>query len=144
MILVIAGAFGLSAALQVSGLAELAAGFLVAAFGAWGATGALFGIVITTVILKSFVTNNAAAVLVFPIALSTAADLGLDPRPFAIALAMAASASFLTPIAYQTNIMVWGPGGYRFTDYARLGLPLTLIVVVLTVFLVPALWPLQR
>ena len=141
VILVIAGAFGLGAALQASGLAELAAAFLVAGFGGWGAKGALFGIVLTTVALISIITNNAAAVLVFPIAMSTAADLGLDPRPFAIAVA--ASASFLTPVAYQTNIMVYGPGGYRFTDYTRLGLPLTVIVVAAAVMLVPALWPLR-
>ena len=78
-----------------------------------------------------------------PIAVSTAADLGLDPRPFAIAVAIAASASFLTPVSYQTNIMVYGPGGYRFSDYARLGLPLTVIVVAATVTVVPALWPLE-
>ena len=143
VILVIAGAFGLGAALQASGLAELAAAFLVAGFGGWGATGALFGIVVTTVALISIITNNAAAVLVFPIAMSTAADLGLDARPFAIAVAVAASASFLTPVAYQTNIMVYGPGGYRFTDYARLGLPLTVIVVAVTVMLVPVIWPLR-
>ena len=137
VVLVIAGAFGLGAALQVSGLAELAAAFLVAGLWGWGAKGALFGIVLATVALISIITNNAAAVLVFPIAMSTAADLGLDPRPFAIA----ASASFLTPVAYQTNIMVYGPGGYRFTDYTRLGLPLTIIVVAVTVMLVPTLWP---
>ena len=141
VVLVIAGAFGLGAALQASGLAELAAAFLIAGFGGWGAKGALFGIVLTTVALISVITNNAAAVLVFPIAMSTAADLGLDPRPFAIAVAIAASASFLTPVAYQTNIMVYGPGGYRFTDYTRLGLPLTIIVVAITVMLVPVLWP---
>ena len=142
VILVIAGAFGLGAALQVSGLAELAAQFLLTAFGGWGAKGALFGVVLTTVALIGIITNNAAAVLVFPIAMSTAADLGLDQRPFAIAVALAASASFLTPVAYQTNIMVYGPGGYRFADYTRLGLPLTVIVIAVTIILVPALWPL--
>jgi di/tricarboxylate transporter len=142
VIIVIAGAFGLGAALQASGLAELAAQFLVTAFGGWGARGALFGVVLTTVTLVGIITNNAAAVLVFPIALSTAADLGLDPRPFAIAVAVAASASFLTPIAYQTNIMVYGPGGYRFTDYARLGLPLTVLVIAVAVVLIPVFWPL--
>lgn len=143
VILVIAGAFGLAAALQVSGLAERAAGMVIGSFGSLGPTGALFGIVVTTVVLTSVTTNNAAAVLVFPIALSTATDLGLNARPFAVAVALAASASFLTPVAYQTNIMVYGPGGYRFTDYARLGLPLTVIVMIATVFGVPIVWPLQ-
>ena len=143
VIIVIAGAFGLGAALQASGLVELAAEFLVTAFGGWGARGALFGVILTTVTLVGIITNNAAAVLVFPIAMSTAADLGLDHRPFAIAVAVAASASFLTPIAYQTNIMVYGPGGYRFTDYTRLGLPLTVLVIAVAVVLVPVFWPLR-
>ena len=143
VIIVIAGAFGLGAALQASGLAELAGQFLISAFGGWGARGALVGVILTTVTLVSIITNNAAAVLMFPIALSTAADLGLDPRPFAIAVAVAAKASFLTPVAYQTNIMVYGPGGYRFTDYTRLGLPLTALVIVVAVILVPVFWPLR-
>jgi di/tricarboxylate transporter len=91
--------------------------------------------------MLAFITNNAAAVLMFPIAVSAAAGLGLPPRTFAIAVAVTASASFLTPIAYQTNLMVYGPGGYRFSDYARLGVPLTAIVVVGVVLLVPLLWP---
>ena len=85
--------------------------------------------------------DNAAAVLVFPIAMATAGSLGVDPRPFAVAIAVGASASFLTPIGYQTNTMVYGPGGYRFGDYARLGLPLTLVVVILTAWVVPLFWP---
>ena len=129
VILVIAGAFGLAAALQVSGLAEHAAGLLVTTFDGWGPAGVMIGIVLTTVTLISIISNNAAAVLMFPIAISTASGLGLSTRAFAIAVAIAASASFLTPIAYQTNIMVYGPGGYRFGDFARLGAPLTLVVV---------------
>lgn len=93
--------------------------------------------------LGSIMTNNAAAVLMFPIAMSTAAGLGLEPRPFAITVAVAASASFLTPMAYQTNIMVYGPGGYRFRDYMRLGLPLTVLVVVGAVVLVPLIGPMR-
>ena len=141
VILVIAGAFGLAAALQVSGLAEDAAGLLVATFGGWGSTGVMIGIVLTTVTLISIISNNAAAVLMFPIAISTASGLGLNRRTFAIAVAIAASASFLTPIAYQTNIMVYGPGGYRFGDFARLGAPLTLVVVAAIAWLVPSSGP---
>ena len=143
VILVIAGAFGLAEALQASGLAESVAQLIVSVSGGWGTSGAVWGIVIATVLLHSIVTNNAAAVLVYPIATSTALDLGLDPRPFAVAVAMAASAAFLTPVAYQTNIMVYGPGGYRFSDYARLGLPLTVIVILVTGLVVPMVWPLQ-
>jgi di/tricarboxylate transporter len=77
----------------------------------------------------------------FPIAMAVSAEIGADPRPFAIALAVAASASFLTPIGYQTNTMVYGPGGYRFGDYFRLGLPLTVVVVITIAVFVPLLWP---
>ena len=143
VIVVIAGAFGLAAALEASGLAAAGAQLLVATLGAWGSAGALLGIVLATVALGSIMTNNAAAVLMFPIAMSTAAGLGLEPRPFAIAVAVAASASFLTPMAYQTNIMVYGPGGYRFRDYVRFGLPLTVLVVVGAVVLVPLVGPMR-
>ncbi|MDH3292608.1 MAG: SLC13 family permease [Gemmatimonadota bacterium] len=141
VILVIAAAFGIGAAIEASGLAEALATGLVDALAWLGPTGVLLGVLIATVALTELITNNAAAVLMFPIALSTADQLALDPRPFAIAIAIAASASFLTPIGYQTNTMVYGPGGYRFGDYARLGLPLTVLVVVVTVAVVPLFWP---
>ena len=83
------------------------------------------------------ITNNAAAALLFPIAFASAQQLGVDPRPFAIAIALAASNSFLTPIGYQTNVMVMGPGGYRFTDYLRVGFPLTITTVAVMVWLIP-------
>lgn len=130
VIVVIAAAFGLGAAMQSSGLAAFIAGALVDGFGGYGTTGVVVGLVVATVVLTSFLTNNAAAVLMFPIALAAAARLDLDARPFAIAIAVAASVSFMTPIAYQTNLMVYGPGGYRFLDYARLGIVLTLAVVI--------------
>jgi di/tricarboxylate transporter len=130
VIVLIAAAFGLGAALETSGLAEATASLLVGSFGALGPTGALLGLVLATVALTELITNNAAAILVFPIAVSTAGALGLDPRAAAIAVAVAASASFLTPIGYQTNTMVYGPGGYRFGDYSRLGVPLTITVIV--------------
>ena len=87
-------------------------------------------IVVSTIALSSIITNNAAAALVLPIALTSAATFGIDARAAAVAVALSASASFMTPIAYQTNLMVYGPGGYRFGDYARLGTPLTLVVLV--------------
>ena len=140
MLLVIAGAFGLAAAMETSGLADAIARLLTSAFSALGSAGALLGVVLATVALTELVTNNAAAALMFPIALRVAADAGLEPRPFAIAITIAASCSFLTPIGYQTNTMVYGPGGYRFGDYARLGLPLTVLVVATVVALVPVFW----
>lgn len=130
VIIVIAAAFGIGAAMEASGLAAHLAGGLTSAFGGFGEIGVLVGVVLTTVLVTELITNNAAAVLMFPIAMSSALDVGADPRTFALAVAVAASASFLTPIGYQTNTMVYGMGGYRFTDYARLGLPLTVLVVV--------------
>ena len=140
VILVIAASFGLGAAIEVSGVAAFLAGGLVTAFEGLGPTGLLFGVVLSAVICTEIITNNAAAVLIFPIAAATAASAGLDIRPFAVALMFGASASFLTPIGYQTNTMVYGPGGYRFFDYARLGLPLTLLMFVVVVLLVPRIW----
>ena len=130
VIVVIGAAFGLAAAVEVSGLGQAAADLVAGGFGRWGPAGAMAGIVISTVALSSIITNNAAAALVLPIAISTAAGFGIDTRTVAIAVALSASASFMTPLAYQTNLMVYGPGGYRFGDYARLGTPLTLVVLV--------------
>jgi len=140
VIVVIASAFGLAAAMQASGLASVVATGLVDLFGSFGDRGVLLGLVLATIILTELVTNNAAALLMLPIAVSAAAATGLDPRGAAIAVAVSASASFLSPIGYQTNMMVYGPGGYRFTDYARLGWILTVTVVILTVTLTPMLW----
>lgn len=136
VIIVIAAAFGLAAAIQASGLADSIAGLLIGGLGGLGPTVALLGILLATVVLTEVITNNAAAALLFPIALATAEGVGADPRMFAIALAIVASASFLTPIGYQTNTMVYGAGGYRFTDYARLGAPLTATVVAAVTILV--------
>ena len=140
VILVIAGAFGLGAAMEVSGLAATVADLLVRVFGRYGPLGGLLGVVLATVALLNVISNNATAVLMFPVALATAAELGANPRAFAVAVAVTASASFLSPIAYQTNLMVYGPGGYRFGDYARLGAPLTVLVILGVVLVVPWAW----
>ncbi len=140
VVVIIAAAFGLAAAMETSGLAQTVANGIVYAFGGWGDRGTLLGIILATVILTEMITNNAAALLMFPIGITIAANTDLSPVGVAIAIAVAASASFLTPIGYQTNTMVYGPGGYRFGDYARLGLPLTIIVVSMLVWLVPIMW----
>jgi di/tricarboxylate transporter len=101
---------------------------------------ALVAVYLLTSFFTELITNNAAAVLLFPIALATAADLGLDPKPFVIAIMVAASASFATPLGYQTNLMVYGPGGYRFGDYLRIGLPLNLLMLLTTCLIVPRVW----
>ena len=130
VIVVIGAAFGLAAAVESSLLGQSAADLVATVFGRFGAQGAMAGIILSTIALSSLITNNAAAALVLPIALTTAAGFGVEPRAAAVAVALSASASFMTPIAYQTNLMVYGPGGYHFGDYARLGTPLTLVVLV--------------
>jgi di/tricarboxylate transporter len=142
VIILIAAAFGLANAVSESGLANVLASGVVSVLDVFGPVGILAGIVLGTVALTGLVTNNAAALLMFPIALSTAQQAGLDPRGFAVAIAVAASVDFLTPIGYQTNTMVYGPGGYRFGDYARLGAPLTTMVVLTLLVLIPIVWPL--
>jgi di/tricarboxylate transporter len=142
VLVLIAAAFGIGAAMETSGLAALLGGAVVDGLGQHGPVVVLLGVALATSALTEVITNNAAAVLTFPIAMSAAAATGADPRAFAVAVAVAASASFLTPIGYQTNTMVYGPGGYRFGDYARLGLPLNLLVLTSIVLLIPLLWPL--
>ncbi len=139
-IIVIAASFALGTAMEKSGLAAHAAGIVIGAGGSGSVHGALLGIVLATVVITELITNNAAAALLFPIAFASAQQLGVDPRPFVIAVAIAASNSFLTPIGYQTNTMVYGPGGYRFTDYVRVGLPLTITTVITTVVVIPWFW----
>jgi di/tricarboxylate transporter len=141
VLVVIAASFGIGAAITASGLAAILGNAIVDWFSPLGPLGILFAVVLATMALTEIVTNNAAAVLVFPIALAAANEIGADPRPFCIALAVAASASFLTPIGYQTNTMVFGMGGYRFGDYVRLGLPLNLLVLLTVLAFVPILWP---
>jgi len=93
-------------------------------------------------VLTELMSNNATAVLMYPIMLASTAELGLEVMPFAIAVTMAASACFSTPIGYQTNLMVMGPGGYRFADYTRFGLPLNILLGITTVLIIPQVWPL--
>lgn len=136
VIIVIAASFALGTAIERSGLAAVLASAVVDGFGGFGPKAVLLGVVLATVLLTELITNNAAAVLMFPIAFAAAAQVGVEPRAFALAVAIAASNSFLTPIGYQTNTMVYGPGGYRFGDYLRLGLPLTIAAVTAVVLLV--------
>lgn len=102
----------------------------------------VWAIYLLTSILTELVSNNAVAVVVTPIAIGLATALGLDPRPLVIAVMIAASASFATPIGYQTNMLVYGPGGYKFTDFCRVGIPLNLSIGLLASALIPMIWPL--
>jgi di/tricarboxylate transporter len=141
VLLVIATAFGLSAALEQSGAASGAAGALVA-LGSDSPWLTLALIYVATVITTEVVSNNAAAALMLPIALSAAAAMGVPYMPYAIAVIIGASAGFATPIGYQTHLMVYGAGGYRFTDFTRIGVPLGITLGVMVVALIPILWPL--
>jgi di/tricarboxylate transporter len=130
VIMVIATSFGIGAAMEGSGLAAKLAELLVGAFDGMGVIGVAMGLILATSLVTEIITNNAAAALLFPIAFASAERLNQDPRVFAIIVAVMASTSFLTPIGYQTNTMVYGPGGYRFADYSRLGAPLTIVVMI--------------
>jgi di/tricarboxylate transporter len=143
VVVVLAASFGLGNAIAASGLASEVARLLVDAFGGLGDVGVLAGVVLSTALLTQLVTNNATAVVMFPIALATAAEAGLAARPFAIGVAVAASMSFLTPIGYQTNMIVYGMGGYRFWDFARLGLPLIAATITISLITIPAAFPLR-
>ncbi len=140
VLVVIAASFGLGKALEASGGAQLLAQGLttLASGNAWLSLVVIYGV---TMLFTELITNNAAAALIFPIAYATSEHLGVNFMPFAIAIMMAASASFATPIGYQTNLMVMGPGGYRFNDYFRIGIPLNLLMWLITVSLVPFIWP---
>ena len=102
----------------------------------------VWSIYLLTSVFTEMVSNNAVAVVVTPVAIAIAAAIGVDPRPLVVAVMVAASASFATPIGYQTNTLVYGPGGYHFTDFIRIGLPLNLSIGLLASFLIPVFWPL--
>ncbi len=140
ILITIASSIGISQAIQSSGLSETIAGFILNNLMIIGPVGLLLIIYIITAIITEVVTNNAAAALIFPIALSISQISGLDPRPFVITICIAASASFISPIGYQTNLIVQSIGQYKYRDFSRLGLPLSILVMVITVFIVPLLW----
>jgi di/tricarboxylate transporter len=139
----IAASFGIGNAVAASGLADVLGQGLVDAFAGFGDIGLLVGILLATVVATELLSNNAAAVLMFPIAAATAAATGLELRPLVLAILIAASCSFLTPVGYQTNTMVYGIGGYRFADFTRVGAPLTLATIVVTVLVLPLAFPLR-
>ncbi len=132
VVILVAAAIGVGSAADSSGLASRMATGLLDATSWAGTWGIALGLVLATIVLTEMITNAGAVSLMIPIALRAAVDAGADPRIFALGVTLAASASFLTPIGYQTNTMVYGPGRYHFTDYLRLGVPLTLVVIVIT------------
>ena len=140
VLITIACAFAISKAMSNSGFAAFIAEYIIGMTDALGPYALLAVIFIITNLFTELITNNAAAALSFPIALEVANHLGVSPTPFFVVICMAASASFSTPIGYQTNLIVQGIGGYKFTDFVKIGLPLNIIVFVLSVFLIPLFW----
>ncbi len=132
----------IGAALQSSGAVRLIVDAMAPGLGLLPPFLLVWAIYLLTSVLTELVSNNAVAVVVTPIAIGLAQAMGIDPRPLVVAVMVAASASFATPIGYQTNMMVYGPGGYRFTDFLRVGIPLNISVGLLASALIPFLWPL--
>jgi di/tricarboxylate transporter len=142
VLIVIGAALGLGQAMEASGAARLLGEGIVDATRPLGPYGLLAGIVVATAVLTNIVTNNGAVALMFPIALSVAEAQQLDPRPIMVSITLAASMAFITPIGYQTNLMVYGPGNYRFLDFARVGGLLQVLMWIVILATTPLVWPL--
>ena len=141
VLLIIIAMIALSDALEKTGASELYARIFLDLFSGLGPAYVLGGVILLTSISTHVLSNNATAILLLPIAISAAQGLGVDPKPFIIAVCFGASACFATPIGYQTNLLVYGPGGYRFSDYLKLGMPLNVIVWVMGSLFIPMIWP---
>jgi len=141
VLLLIVGTIALGIAMQKTGATALYANAFLALFNGMSPNTVLLGIILLSSLCTHILSNNATAVLLLPIAVSTATSLGVDPRPFIIGICFGASACFATPIGYQTNLLVYGPGRYRFSDYIKLGMPLNIMVIGLSALLIPLVWP---
>ena len=131
----------IGAALQSTGAIGLIVGQLAPWLSGLPPWAIIWAVYLLTSVLTELVSNNAVAVVVTPIAIGLAQSLGIDPRPLVIAVMVAASAAFSTPIGYQTNMLVYGPGGYRFTDFMKVGIPLNLSTGIIASLLIPVIWP---
>ncbi len=141
-VFLIAGILPLGLAMETTGTAALIAEQITGLLGGLGPRAILIGIFILTALLTEVISNAAATVLVAPIAIDTAFSLGASPHAFVLAVVIAASTSFLMPIGHQVNVLVFGPGGYRFSDYTRVGVWLNLIILLLVAVVLPMIWPL--
>ncbi len=133
VLVIIASAFGIAAAIKNSGVAQVMARYIIDWGSIFGTVGIITAIFLITSGYANIITNNATAALVFPVVIAVTSQMHVDPRPFILTLAIAASSSFATPISYQTNIMVYGPGGYRFKDFLRIGLPMHVVVTTIAI-----------
>ena len=142
LLILIFSMLAVGAALSDSGAVDLLAGELAPILAQLPGPLMIWGVFLLTSVLTEMVSNNAVAVVVTPVAIGLAQAIGVDPRPLVVAVMVAASASFATPIGYQTNTLVYGPGGYRFTDFLRIGAPLNLSLGLISAFVIPVFWPL--
>jgi di/tricarboxylate transporter len=140
-VFLIAGMIPLGIAMQVTGAASFVAGWVVDLLGVYGPLVVMAGLYLLTSLASQVMPNPAVAVLLAPIALNASTNLGVEPYPFLMTVAVAASAAFLSPVAHPANLLVMGPGGYRFIDYIKVGLPLTLVVLLVSMLVIPIIWP---
>ena len=139
-VFLIAGMLPLGMAMEQTGTARLLADSLVGLIGGWGPVAVLAGMFMLTALLTEVISNAAATVLMVPIAIDAAFGMGVDPRPLVMATVIAASTSFLMPVGHQVNVIIYGPGGYKFSDYARVGVGLNLLLLLLVTLTVPLIW----
>jgi di/tricarboxylate transporter len=139
-LIIIASAIGLEAAVTGSGLSAKIAD-LLGIIGGDDPYMALTVVFIGCIIMDTMITNVASAVFMFPIAMAMAGSLGVNGMPFTITVMVGASCSFISPMGYQTNLMVYGPGGYKFTDFVKIGIPMSVVVGIITIILTPVVWP---
>jgi len=141
VLILIVGTIALGTAMEKTGTAKFYAQEFIFLLKSLGPVAILAGLLVFTSLSTQLLSNNATAVLLMPIAVSVAFELGVSPKPFIIAVCFGASACFATPVGYQTNLLVYGPGGYRFSDYLKLGIPLNILVLMMGSFFIPLLWP---
>jgi di/tricarboxylate transporter len=142
VLVVIAAGLGIARAIDKTGAAAALAGFLVDSAWTLGPLAILAAVYVVTTLLSEFLHHAASAALMFPIAMAAAERADLDPRAFVVAVAIGASCAFASPVTYQTHLLVYGPGGYRFGDFVRVGLPLNLVCAVVALVVIPLVWPL--
>jgi di/tricarboxylate transporter len=138
---VVGSALALSNMLQTTGVSDLLADYLLEAFNGWGVLAAFIATYLATLLLSELITNNAAAALAFPIAFSLAQSYGVSELPFIMAVIFGASASFISPYGYQTNLMVYSAGNYALSDYLKLGVPTSIVYSTVVLIMIPYVFP---